>query len=263
MRVHHSLVAAVAAALLPVVSSFAATPVSGGKEVAQFAGSYKVDLATNTHTSDLSPGASLVYQMATAAAGYSWVKATSGNRIIGDYITPAAGGTLSDFTCTLYNPTTGGNTGNIDAGTLTVGFHNFDPNTGLITSTIGGFSGTFDFTGDPLLAGYYTTLSYTGIESLAINLPSTDYLVTTQFDTTGNSLRQGVIFGGAAAIGSSAYDAATGDWYGSGSDMTAGSYYFSSGNINNLYLEVGVVPEPVSMGILASALPLLARRRKA
>jgi hypothetical protein len=260
---HSAVIAAVAFAAMTAVSSFASV-VTDAPEKALYAGGYNYNMSTGQ--TSLSPGASVVYQANAIGSGSSWAKATSGNRTTGDYITPTAGGTLSDFSCAFFNSTSGGNTGTVTSGTVTVTFNLFDTTNGLITSTIGGFVGSFDFSSSPLAAGYYTTLNYTGLEGLTtpIVLPAgTDLLVTQQYTTVGTSTRQGTIYGGAATVGFSAFDATSGTFYQSGTGTAAGYYAFAS-PINNLYLTVGTiaVPEPTAMGLLPVAGLLLGRRRK-
>ncbi len=259
-----SMIAAAGITMVSAASVFGTTLVNSPMETALYGGSYTQNLGTGI-TTQLSPGASLVYDAHAVASGYSWAKATAGNRTIGDYVTPTAGGTLSDFSCALFNSSSAGNTGTINSGTVTVTFSTFDPGTLLPTGTIGGFVGSFDFGASPLAAGFYTTLDYTGLEGLGspVVLPAGDYLITQQFTTVGTSLRQGGIVGGAATVGFSEFDATNGYFYQAGTGLTAGPAAFASA-INNVYYTVGAipVPEPTMLSILPVAGLLVARRRK-
>src|SRR5262245_4540669 len=60
-----------------------------------------------------------------AAAGYSEVN--TGNPIFGDALTLTQGGKLSFFGFNLYNPTTGGNSNAILAGTMVFKFYDNNP----------------------------------------------------------------------------------------------------------------------------------------
>lgn len=261
-----SMIAAAAVTLVSAASVFAGPMlVSAPAESATFAGTYTQNMTTGELSNNLSPGAAIVYDANNVGTGSSWVTATAGNEIRGDYVHPAAGGKLSDFTCALFNSSTS-NTGTISSGTVTVLFNTFNTTTGFPTAVIGGFSGTYDFGAAPLQAGFYTLLSFTGLEGLStpVVLPSTDYLVTIQFTTTGSSLRQGTIYGGASSVGFSDGSGATGFWYGKGAARTEGLYAFA-GDLNNQLLQVGViaVPEPTALAAIFPAGLLLSRRRRA
>jgi hypothetical protein len=139
-----------------------------------------------------------------ATAGYSELNAN--NPIFGDSLTLSQPGTLAVLGISIYNSSSGGNTGTILTGTLQVSFYD---NTiayggGPITQPLlGQTTVNIDFTsGGGLPAGYYTTGTI-DLSSLNLLLPQ-NILVTQQFtETSGASTRNGVVLFNNPVVGSS------------------------------------------------------------
>jgi hypothetical protein len=207
----------------------------------------------------------VVYENLTGSplAGYSEPNVNS--PVFGDALNLTQGGHLGNVGLTLFNSTSGGNTGSILTGTMTLNIYNntvpyaggslaaSDP---LIASVLL----TWDFTaGGGLPAGFYSVGTF-DLTPLNINIPQ-NIFVTQQFtETAGTSTRNGVVLFPDPTIGSSPANV-----YISSTATPEGLYTFS-GNPNQFgyHIEIQVVPEPTALalaGLGASAL-LVFRRRK-
>ncbi len=207
-----------------------------------------------------SPAQIIAYDnLSTAAlAGYSELNAN--NPIFGDSLTLSQSGHLSMFGVSLFNSTSGGNTGSILTGTMVVKFYdNTSPYAGGVLNNplLGTASLSWDFTGGGgLPAGYFATDVF-DLTSLDINLPQ-NILVTEQFtQTSGTSTRNGFVLFSDPVVGSSpntVYIKSTG---------TPEGLYTFSGNPGQVGFYVEVVPEPSTLALagLAAGSLLFFRRR--
>ena len=196
----------------------------------------------------------------TVLAAFSQPNADS--PIFGDSLTLTQGGTLRSISLTLYNSSSGGNTGTIQQGTFVVNFYdNSAPYGGgtLSNPLLGTATFGIDLTGvGGLPAGYYTTYTQ-DIFSYGIVVP-TEVLVTQQFtQTAGDSLRQGVLLFSDAIIGSSPNTV-----YIKSASTTEGLYTFAGNPGQFGYtLEVEGIPEPTAMMVLiGGSFGILLRRRR-
>src|SRR5580765_4882560 len=138
----------------------------------------------------------VVYEnLGTAAtAGYS--EPNSNNPIFGDALGLTQGGHLSFVGLSLFNSTSGGNTGSILTGNMTLNiYNNTVPYAGGSLSAsdplIASVLLTWDFTpGGGLPAGFFSTATF-DLTSLNITVPQ-NIFVTQQFtETSGTSTRNG------------------------------------------------------------------------
>ncbi len=203
----------------------------------------------------------IVYDNTTtsATAGYSDLNAN--NPVFGDSLTLTQGGLLNSVAVSLYNSTTGGNTGAILTGTMLISFYdNTVPYSGgtITDPLLGTATVNWDFTGSGgLPAGFYSTSSF-NLSSLNITLPQ-NILITQAFtETSGTSTRNGFVLVGNPTIGSSPSTV-----YIQSASTSAGLYTFN-GNAGQLYYQVTVVPEPASWALCLVGLPalLVLRRRQ-
>jgi hypothetical protein len=196
-------------------------------------------------------------------AGYS--EPNANNPVFGDALNLTQGGLLSHVGLSLFNSTSGGNTGPILTGTMTLNIYN---NTvpyagGSLSSSdplIASVNLTWDFTaGGGLPAGFFSTGTF-DLSGLNINIPQ-NIFVTQQFtETTGTSTRNGVILFPDPTVGSSPANVYI------NSSATAEGLYTFSGNPNQFgyHIDIQTVPEPTSLafaGLGAFGL-LVSRRRK-
>jgi hypothetical protein len=136
-------------------------------------------------------------------AGYS--EANANNPIYGDSLSLSQGGHLTMFGLSLFNSSSGGNTGSILAGTTQVRF--YDNTSGYSGGSLAALpllgTATVNWSfGGGLLPGFYATDSF-DLTGLNIILPQ-NILVTQQFtETSGTSTRNGVVLFGNPAVGSS------------------------------------------------------------
>jgi hypothetical protein len=199
----------------------------------------------------------------SAIAGYS--ELNTANPIFGDALNLSAGGHLSFLGLTLFNSSSGGNTGSILTGSMVVKFYdNTVPYAGgslgtadplIATATL-----TWDFTsGGGLPSGFFSVGSF-DLTSLNITLPQ-HIFITQQFtELTGTSTRNGVVLFGDATIGSSPNNV-----YINSTGTAEGLYTFGGAAANSQFgYHVEVVPEPSALAFagLAGATALIVRRRK-
>lgn len=184
----------------------------------------------------------------------------------GDDVIMTDTGILDEFSFTVFNSTTGGNTGQIVTTDINVNFFDaatFNPADLSSNTAIGGFTGSLDFSGlaggglDP---GFFITASFTGLFPAGINLNTTDLIVTQQLDNiTGGTTRVGVAFFDTQNIGGG--DAA--NWYASATDFADGFYTFGF-DANMGYNILVTIPEPATTGLFGMALlgACVVRRRR-
>jgi hypothetical protein len=172
----------------------------------------------------------------TLIGGYS---STNLAFIWGDDTTLTAGGTLEDFTATIYNSSS--SAGPLLTATLLFGFYDSSAN------YLGGFQGSVSWTSG-LSPGYYSALSWTGLSGLStpIVLPAGTTVYQTVTAMTGTATRLGIIAAYPPTVGSSAAG-----FYQNGTWTTTYGVYY----------KIGVIPEPASLVLMSLAGLLLARRR--
>lgn len=199
----------------------------------------------------------------SALAGYS--EPNANNPIFGDALNLTQGGRLGLVGLTLFNSTSGGNTGAILSGSTTFKiYNNTVPYTGVgalsaADPLVASVTLNWSFSGSGLLAGQFTIGTF-DLTSLNITVPQ-NIFVTQQFSlTTGTSTRNGVVLFPNPTIGSSPANV-----YINSSATPEGLYTFS-GNPNQFgyHIEVQVVPEPTSLALagLGAAALMIFRRRK-
>ena len=202
-----------------------------------------------------------VYDNLSTAASAGYSQANSAFPVFGDTLTLASGGQIESIGFSIYNSSSGGNTGAILTGNMVFNF--YDNTTaysgGAITGPLLGTATIpIDFTSSGgLAAGFYETET-DDISAQNITVPL-DILVTQQFtETSGASTRNGVILLGNPTVGSSPSTV-----YISSTSTSAGLYTFS-GNAGQFGYTVTLVPEPsaVALAGLGFSLWALVRRSR-
>ena len=140
----------------------------------------------------------------SAIAGYS--EPNANNPIFGDALNLTLGGTADIFGLTVFNSSSGGNTGTIQmCDTLIKFYDNTIPYSGgaLNNPLVATVDLVWDFTsGGGLPPGYYVTGTF-DLSSLSFALPQ-NILVTQQFtETSGDSTRNGIVLFNNSPMGSS------------------------------------------------------------
>jgi hypothetical protein len=176
---------------------------------------------------------------ATVLGAYS---STNLQFVWGDDPVLTAGGILDDFTLSIFNSSS--SAGPLLTATIAVEFYdNADPANPV---DLGGFSGDVEWTGG-LAQGYYSAVSWSDLSMLEtpIELP-TNVLVLQQVTAlTGTASKLGVVYAYPPTVGTSAAGFYTnGTW-----TTTNGGFY-----------QIGVIPEPASIILLALGGLLLRRR---
>jgi len=200
----------------------------------------------------------LVYNTLDSGPVAGYTDLNSNHPIFGDSLTLAQGGQLSVFGLSLFNSSTAGNTGSILTGSTLVKFYdNTVPYAGGVLSNplVGTAVINWDFTVDGgLPVGYFAT-DGSDLTSLNIMLPK-EVLITQQFtQTTGTSLRNGMVLFNNSPIGSSPNTVYI------KSDATPEGLYTFTGNPQvGFYVEV--VPEPSILALAGLGTMALAFRRR-
>jgi PEP-CTERM motif len=182
----------------------------------------------------------------TATAGYSEVD--TNNPVYGDALNLTSGGALTMIGLSLFNSSSGGNTGAILTGSMVVSFYdNTVPYAGgaLTDPLLGNAIVVWDFTaGGGLPAGFFSTQIF---DLTALNIVLTQNILVTQFftQTSGTSLRNGAVLFSDPVVGTSPSNV-----YIKSSGTAEGLYSFS-GNPSQFGYQVQIAaPEP-SAGMLA------------
>lgn len=187
-------------------------------------------------------------------AGFS---STNLSRVYGDVVNLSQTGVLDRLTLSLFNSSSS-NTGSILAGTFSVNIYNAAGYTGGAASAqplLGSFSGNVNF-GTGLAAGFFTTVQFTGLASQNINLTSSILITQSFSQTSGTSVRYGVVSANPPSVGSSANT-----FYQGGPGVTEGLFTSGTTPVNLIY-RVEAVPEPATMTALGLGVAAMLRRRK-
>ncbi len=169
--------------------------------IGDFAGYATCDHVTGTTT--MAPNApalvsTVVYQNTTSTVNFV-ISSTDLAAIWGDELFTTDLGTLQEMALTIYNSSS-------SAGpllTATVEVHFYDGGT---STHLGGFSATFDF-GTGMPAGFFAIGTITSLDPLAIELSTTDVIVTQTITAhTGTANRLGVASSDPPTVGSSGAD---------------------------------------------------------
>lgn len=239
-----------------VASMFVAGAFASEIEIGQFGGHLYVDVVTGETTTVAPRGGNPIYDNVTApAAANAGISSTDLNSIWGDRCNTLGTGLLCQFSMTVFNSTSGGNTGNVL--TYTGGVTIQDASTNAV---MGGFTTNVNF-GAGLAAGFYTIVTFTNLEALNINLTDTDLLIKQQRTAhTGTSTRLGIASLNPLLAGTSSPD----DIFVQSSTIGGGipGFYLFGNPAIQANVGYGVnIPEPTSLALLAIGALAFVRRR--
>lgn len=190
-----------------------------------------------THATTLQPTAPsalpvVVYDNTASAAQFGF-SSTDLGAVFGDQLATTGTGTLTSCMFALYNSTS--SAGPVLSAVFTVSF--YDANT---LAALGSFVANVGF-GAGLPAGFYTFVSVTSLDPLAIDLTTTDVVVTqTVSSFTGTATRLGIVSLDPPTVGSS--DPAM---YVDASTVGPAGWYNIQGFNANPGYQVSVVSGPV------------------
>jgi hypothetical protein len=206
----------------------------------------------------------IVYDNLSTSALGGYGQANANLPVFGDALNLTRSGRLAVVGLSLYNSSSGGNTGSITNGTMLLSFYdNTVPYTGtgplsgkplLGTATV-----TWDFTTDGGLSpGFYDTQTF-DLSALNINLTQNIFITQRFTEILGTSTQNGIILFGNPTVGTSPNNV-----YISSTTTTEGLYTFSGGIPNQFGYHIELVPEPATcaLGGLAAAAFVIFRRRK-
>jgi len=191
-----------------------------------------------------------------ATAGYA--EANTGNPIFGDALSLSQGGPLATVGLSIYNSSSGGNTGSILGGTMAINIYD---NTaayggGALSALplLGSANETVNFGGGGLVAGFYTTLTF-DLSSLNIALPQSIFITQQFTETSGTSLRNGAVLFGNPTTGSSPDTV-----YISSATTVEGLYALSSPN--QFGYQITTAPEPSTLAFAGLGIVVLVLRKR-
>jgi hypothetical protein len=166
-------------------------------EPAEFAGHTYLDLSTGTATWGRPANAPAIgtdIYSNIASPSVAAISSTSLTSVWGDRVTTVGVGILAEQDLTIFN--SGSSAGNLLSANISVSFYDY-----ATSAYIGGYGASISF-GTGLPPGYYTIVTVTNIDPLAINLNVNDIVVTqTVVSKTGPASRLGVVSLDPIAIG--------------------------------------------------------------
>jgi len=196
------------------------------------------------------PRATVVYDnTTTVTAAY-----TSPNEF-GDEVLPnwvgAPGNVLDTFKWSLFNTSTNAT---LVSTTQTVRFYDFDGAAPILLFTL-----NFNPITVNLAPGYYTTITSTGLAALNYTIPTTiQYLLVTVQNSAINPstiTSLGQVLANPPTVGSS------GNYFDENvAGVWTGYWFGATGPVSNFYYQIGVVPEPAAILMLAGCIALIRRR---
>lgn len=243
--------AMICAAALAVAAGAASASIQG--ETAQFAGFYTVDYRTGVTTfSDASNStrATTIYSNTASAPNFG-VSSTDLNSTWGDRVTTTGtGGPVTSQQYTIFN--SGSSLGSLLTATVDLLYFN-----GATNTFINGFAGTINF-GTGLAAGFFSIVTFTGLDGLNMNLPTTDIIMTQKVTAkTGLASRLGIASLNPVNIGSSGPEM----YIDSTTIGPAGYYTFSNGPAQPGY-QIDLVPAPGALALMGLGGLMASRRRR-
>jgi len=154
----------------------------------------------------------------------------------GDRVTTTGTGTVEEQAITVFNSASS-NTGLLLTASVEVRYYN-----AATAALLGGYNGNVNF-GAGLNPGFYSTVTWTGLSGLNINLTTTDVLVTQKISSfTGTTIRLGVASLTPVTVGSSGVEFYKND----PSAPPAGYYTFSGGAVPaQIGYRIALAPVPV------------------
>ncbi len=220
-------------------------------------------LAASAVLAATSASAQVVYDNLSAPSALSAAtSSTDLNTIYGDSMTLTQGGILNGLGFTVFNSSTG-NTLPVLTAVIRLSFYNNTTpyTTGDLQSVLP-LLGSIDFNvnfGTGLNAGFFTTVSGTGLATANINLTQNLFITQQVISSTGGSTRLGVVSFTQDVVGTGS----AASWYRqSTAPAGEGLFAFAPPSSNNLGYRVEVVPEPATMTLLALGALAARRRRK-
>jgi hypothetical protein len=221
-------------------------PAPGG-----FAGHGVIDAVTKQVVwNGAAPRADVVYSNITNGPTAAYARAWPPASEMGDELLMTSGGILDAVGFSVYNSSS--SAGELQTADLTLRFYNWDGGVNAFVPAGSLSLPGVDFGTGGLPAGYYTILAFTNVSQVTtINLTA-DVLATLTIDNLlGRATRVGQVLMNPPTIGSS-----TDDFFKDGS-----WYNFGGTPVANFYWQIGVVPEPAALGLLALGGLALLRRR--
>lgn len=190
-----------------------------------------------THTTKIQPTAPaalpiVIYDNTASAANFGF-SSTDLGAVFGDELFTTGTGTLQAATFTFYNPSS-------SAGPVLTASFGVDFYDAVTSGYLGGFSANIDF-GAGLDPGYYTFISVTNLDPLAIDLNTTDVIaLQTVASFTGTATRLGIASLDPPTVGSSGPD-----MYVDASTVGAAGWYTIAGQNANPGYQLSVISGPV------------------
>ncbi len=237
------------AALVAAMAGVASAEIS--TEAATFGGYVNVDFATGETTYSDTHNSTRAFTMYsnTASPANFGVSSTDLTSTWGDEcIGVAYGGPLTGMQYTVFN--SGSSLGSLMTATVQVNYYRASDG-----SPIGAWLGNINF-GTGLAKGFYSVVTFSGLDGLGINFNTNDLIVTQKVTAkTGLASRLGIVSMNPVNIGSS-FD----DMYIASSTIGTGWFTFSNGPAQTGY-QIDI-PAPGAASLLGLAGLIAGRRRR-